>query len=77
MLLDFDNILKKYNMNIKGVIHIGAHYGQEHSLFALQSNQFVPVFHGMLVQEKFGWCKSLLLLLCHGRDKTAIQRIFV
>jgi len=33
MLLDFDKILKKYNMNIKGVIHIGAHYGQEHSLY--------------------------------------------
>lgn len=33
MLLDFDKILKKYNMNIKGVIHIGAHYGQEHTLY--------------------------------------------
>lgn len=33
MLLDFDNILKKYDMKIKGVIHIGAHYGQEHLLY--------------------------------------------
>ncbi len=50
---------------------------QVHSLYALQSNQFVPVFQGMLVQDKFGWCKSLLLLLGHARDKTAFQRDFV
>jgi len=29
MLLDFDHILKKYNMKVNGVIHIGAHYGDE------------------------------------------------
>lgn len=33
MLLDFNSLVKKYNMNIKGVIHIGAHHGQEHSLY--------------------------------------------
>jgi FkbM family methyltransferase len=29
MLLDFNQILKKYNMDITGIIHIGAHYGDE------------------------------------------------
>ena len=29
MLLNFNELVKKYNMNIKGVIHIGAHYGEE------------------------------------------------
>lgn len=33
MLLDFKNLFIKYNMNISGVIHIGAHYGEEHSLY--------------------------------------------
>jgi FkbM family methyltransferase len=33
MLLDFDEIVKKYNMTIKGVIHIGAHHGQEHIIY--------------------------------------------
>ena len=33
MLLNFNELVKKYNMNIKGVIHIGAHYGQEHQLY--------------------------------------------
>jgi FkbM family methyltransferase len=29
MLISFSNLLEKYNMNIRGVIHIGAHYGEE------------------------------------------------
>jgi FkbM family methyltransferase len=33
MLLDFESICNKYNLEIKGVIHIGAHYGQEDSLY--------------------------------------------
>jgi len=37
MLLDFKNLVKKYNMKITGVIHIGAHYGQEHSLYESES----------------------------------------
>ena len=33
MILDFDKIHKDYNLKIKGVIHIGAHYGQEYSSY--------------------------------------------
>jgi FkbM family methyltransferase len=29
MLIKFTEIIKKYNMNITGIIHIGAHYGEE------------------------------------------------
>jgi len=29
MILSFTNMVKKYNMNIRGIIHIGAHRGQE------------------------------------------------
>jgi FkbM family methyltransferase len=29
MILEFEDLVKKYNMNISGVIHIGAHYGEE------------------------------------------------
>ena len=29
MLLNFKELKSKYNMNISGIIHIGAHYGQE------------------------------------------------
>lgn len=33
MLLNFDYLVKKYDMNIKGVIQIGAHYGEEHETY--------------------------------------------
>lgn len=29
MLINFSNLYKKYNMSITGIIHIGAHYGEE------------------------------------------------
>lgn len=33
MLLDLENLYKKYNMNIKGVIHIGGHFGEEQEIY--------------------------------------------
>lgn len=29
MLINFSSLCEKYNLNIRGVIHIGAHYGEE------------------------------------------------
>jgi FkbM family methyltransferase len=33
MLLDFDKLTKQYNMNVTGVIHIGAHHGKEYDIY--------------------------------------------
>ena len=33
MILDLINLVEKFNLNIKGVIHIGAHYGQENKIY--------------------------------------------
>jgi FkbM family methyltransferase len=33
MLLDFDYLYKKYNIKAKGILHIGAHFGQENTLY--------------------------------------------
>jgi len=33
VLLDLVKINKKYDLNIKGVLHIGAHYGQENKVY--------------------------------------------
>jgi FkbM family methyltransferase len=33
MILDLIQISKKYNLKINGVIHIGAHHGEEHNLY--------------------------------------------
>lgn len=32
-MLDLIGLIKKYNITIKGVIHIGSHYGQENNLY--------------------------------------------
>lgn len=33
MLLNLDKLIASYNMNITGVIHIGAHFGEEYDLY--------------------------------------------
>ena len=33
MLLDFDLLYSKYELNIKGVLHIGSHFGQENLVY--------------------------------------------
>lgn len=33
MLLDFDKLYSKYDLKIKGVLHIGAHFGQEDKFY--------------------------------------------
>jgi FkbM family methyltransferase len=48
MLLNFSQLFEKYNMNIKGVIHIGAHYGQEHGLYKSHSIQNVMYFEPLI-----------------------------
>jgi FkbM family methyltransferase len=37
MLLDFNLLLKKFNMKVKGVIQVGCHRGQEHDLYVQNS----------------------------------------
>jgi FkbM family methyltransferase len=36
MIIDFDQLLQKFNLNIKGVIHVGAHVGQEYDAYKKQ-----------------------------------------
>ena len=33
MLLDLVRLIEKHNMNIKGVLHIGAHFGEENNVY--------------------------------------------
>lgn len=33
MLLNFEELYIKYKMSVSGIIHIGAHYGEEHHLY--------------------------------------------
>ena len=44
MLINFSNLYKKYNMNITGIIHIGAHYGEELEEYQLNNISDVVLF---------------------------------
>jgi FkbM family methyltransferase len=44
MLLNFNELVEKYNMKIKGVIHIGAHYGQEHQTYKNNNIEHISYF---------------------------------
>ena len=44
MLLSFTGLRKKYNMDVKGIIHVGAHYGEELSEYVKNGIQDIVVF---------------------------------
>lgn len=44
MLISFTNLRKKYNMNIKGIIHIGGHYGEEIYEYVQNGIQDIVIF---------------------------------
>jgi len=44
MLLSFTGLRKKYNMNVKGIIHIGGHYGEEIDEYVRNGIQEIVIF---------------------------------
>ena len=56
MILSFTRMVNKYNMNIKGIIHIGAHHGQEIEEYIDNGVQdilmFEPVSHNFKILEE-------------------------
>ena len=48
MLISFTNLRRKYNMNIKGIIHIGAHYGEEISEYIDNGIQDIILFEPLV-----------------------------
>ena len=60
MLISFRNLKRKYNMNIKGIIHIGAHYGEEISDYIDEGIQDIILFEPLsdnfeILSENFPW----------------------
>lgn len=44
MIIEINEIIKKYNMNVSGVIHIGAHYGEEVSNYVKVGIENIVLF---------------------------------
>ena len=77
MLLDFDNLLKKYDLKIKGVIHIGAHYGEEHHHYKKNNIEnvayFEPLKKNYEVLEQNIKDNSLLFNLALGNEEKEVS----
>lgn len=56
MLLDFNSLIEKYQMKITGVIHIGAHHGQEHTLY--KNNKIENVVYFEPLKSNFDILKN-------------------
>lgn len=44
MLINFTTLKRKYNMDVKGIVHIGAHYGEEIQEYVNNGIQDIVVF---------------------------------
>ena len=77
MILDFNQLLRKYNMNINGIIHIGGHYGEEHYLYK-QNNiknivYFEPLKSNFEVLKNNVKDDALLYNIALGNDDCDIE----
>jgi len=65
MLIDFNFIKDKYNLNITGVVHVGAHYGEEIPSYLDQGIQKIVCFEPLI--------ENLQVLIQH---KSNIVKVF-
>lgn len=77
MLLNFNRLKEKYNMNIKGIIHIGAHYGEEFQSYANNNIRdlifFEPVPSTFEILKENLQGKAILVNKALGNDTRKIE----
>jgi len=56
MILDLKYLIDKYKMNINGVLHIGAHYGEEYELY--KTNEIKNVVYFEPISTSFNILKN-------------------
>ena len=69
MLLDFDSLVDKYSMVITGVLHVGAHHGQEVEDYKRRGINKIAMVEPQpecqrILEEKFGSDDSIRLFKC-------------
>jgi len=77
MILNFDDINNKYKLNIKGVIHIGAHYGEEHSTYRNNNINnivyFEPLSNNFRILESNVGSEAILYNLALGSEEKEVE----
>ena len=67
MILNLDELYKKYNLKIEGVIHIGAHYGQEYDAYIKNNIKYFIFFEPTknsfnVLKQKFSNISNIILV---------------
>jgi len=52
MIISLDSMVKSYDLKIKGVLHIGAHYGQEYGVYADKGIKNMIFFEPVMANYK-------------------------
>lgn len=77
MIIDIQKIIKQYNLNIQGAIHIGAHHGQEVESYIYNNIKniicFEPVESSFIVLESLHSEKCDLFQLALGNNNKKIK----
>ena len=77
MLINLKNLKEKYNLNIKGIIHIGGHFGQEMDVYSdLEIKDvvfFEPLPHVFEVLKNNVGSKSILYNMALGNMEGTIE----
>ena len=58
MLLDLKKLIKKYHLNIRGVIHVGAYIGEEYPLYRELSIDNLAFFEPQ--EDLFGQLRDII-----------------
>ena len=70
MLVDFNKLISAFNMDVKGVLHIGAHYGEEASFY--NSNGLKDAIFFEPLSECFKVCKENISKFNYEAVNTAL-----
>jgi len=78
MLLNFDDLVNKYEMKIKGVIQIGAHYGEEHKTYKKHGIENIIYFEPLkknieILKNNVGDDNSLIYECALGNENKFVE----
>ena len=77
MLLNFNELYVKYDMKIRGVIHIGAHYGEEHELYKQKNIENIvyvePLTNNFKILKENIKDNSILLNFALGNEEKEVE----
>lgn len=81
MLISLSKIIEQYNMKIRGIIHVGAHYGEEYDDYVssgINKVVFIEACIGAykVLREKFITNPNVLLFNCAAGEKNCTSEVY-